>query len=319
MYFYPVCLIYLNFLCGVEPKWFIVRLFYMYILSGLSGWEMYLKEVQVEDRRPLPSGRSWETWSERRNPWMSWSSPVQLSWDSWLKTKTVKDILYTRLRHRTHICRYSGFGHITNILTATTAVTILDPELHAGIRDVPGHPLHRQPQRSDCHRCQSPCRDQAGGSRDGRGKSSSAAATLNHRNPWLFFFINMSLRIKVRLCSGWGLQIQIQWYYTNTTRMKRGNIIHTKVMLNLIWLCVVSFSQQQGSLQIYLKSKNGPIEVYLCPEEGLEEVSPVKSLLTPKKEFPLPLAPPSTTAIAPSSFTVKEEPVECKRRFCFVI
>ncbi|XP_008308152.1 transcription factor E2F2 isoform X1 [Cynoglossus semilaevis] len=66
----------------------------------------------------------------------------------------------------------------------------------------------------------------------------------------------------------------------------------------------------QGSLQIYLKSKNGPIEVYLCPEEGLEEVSPVKSLLTPKKEFPLPLAPPSTAAIAPSSFTVKEEPVE---------
>ncbi|XP_041096437.1 transcription factor E2F2 [Polyodon spathula] len=31
------------------------------------------------------------------------------------------------------------------------------------------------------------------------------------------------------------------------------------------------------SLQIYLKSKNGPIEVYLCPEEGMEESSPVKS------------------------------------------
>ncbi|KAK6474168.1 mRNAion factor E2F2 [Huso huso] len=31
------------------------------------------------------------------------------------------------------------------------------------------------------------------------------------------------------------------------------------------------------SLQIYLKSKNGPIEVYLCPEEGAEESSPVKS------------------------------------------
>uniref|UniRef100_A0A672J6A9 Si:ch211-160f23.5 n=1 Tax=Salarias fasciatus TaxID=181472 RepID=A0A672J6A9_SALFA len=31
-----------------------------------------------------------------------------------------------------------------------------------------------------------------------------------------------------------------------------------------------------ASLQIYLKSKNGPIEVYLCPEEGLEDASPVK-------------------------------------------
>ncbi|MGH0173279.1 UNVERIFIED_CONTAM: hypothetical protein FKN15_064962 [Acipenser sinensis] len=33
----------------------------------------------------------------------------------------------------------------------------------------------------------------------------------------------------------------------------------------------------RDSLQIYLKSKNGPIEVYLCPEEGAEESSPVKS------------------------------------------
>ncbi|XP_042356826.1 transcription factor E2F2 isoform X1 [Plectropomus leopardus] len=62
----------------------------------------------------------------------------------------------------------------------------------------------------------------------------------------------------------------------------------------------------QGSLQIYLKSKNGPIEVYLCPEEGLEDASPVKSAVTPKKEFPQPLGPPST---APS-FSIKEEPAE---------
>lgn len=75
----------------------------------------------------------------------------------------------------------------------------------------------------------------------------------------------------------------------------------------------VPFSLQQGSLQIYLKSKNGPIEVYLCPEEGLEDASPVKSLVTPKKEFPQPLCPPAATPMAPASYSIKEEPVECKR------
>ncbi|XP_045919582.1 transcription factor E2F2 isoform X2 [Micropterus dolomieu] len=65
----------------------------------------------------------------------------------------------------------------------------------------------------------------------------------------------------------------------------------------------------QGSLQIYLKSKNGPIEVYLCPEEGLEDASPVKSV-TPKKEFPQPLGPPTATQVAPLSYSIKEEPVE---------
>ncbi|XP_062863621.1 transcription factor E2F2 [Trichomycterus rosablanca] len=34
---------------------------------------------------------------------------------------------------------------------------------------------------------------------------------------------------------------------------------------------------EQGSMQIYLKSKNGPIEVYLCPEELPEDESPVKA------------------------------------------
>ncbi|XP_014862619.1 PREDICTED: transcription factor E2F2 isoform X3 [Poecilia mexicana] len=63
----------------------------------------------------------------------------------------------------------------------------------------------------------------------------------------------------------------------------------------------------QGSLQIYLKSRNGPIEVYLCPEEGLEDASPVKSAVTPKKED---LKKPVTTTGTPQSQAVKDEPVE---------
>ncbi|XP_074548269.1 transcription factor E2F2 [Halichoeres trimaculatus] len=64
----------------------------------------------------------------------------------------------------------------------------------------------------------------------------------------------------------------------------------------------------QGSLQIYLKSKNGPIEVYLCPEEGLEDASPVKSAVTPKKDFPQTHCTPAP--MGPPSYCVKEEPVE---------
>ncbi|MEQ2246530.1 hypothetical protein ILYODFUR_000304 [Ilyodon furcidens] len=63
----------------------------------------------------------------------------------------------------------------------------------------------------------------------------------------------------------------------------------------------------QGSLQIYLKSRNGPIEVYLCPEEGLEDASPVKSAVTPKKEN---LELPVTTPAAQQVQSVKEEAVE---------
>ena len=33
----------------------------------------------------------------------------------------------------------------------------LDPTPYAGLCDVSGHPLHRQPQRPDSHRCQGPC------------------------------------------------------------------------------------------------------------------------------------------------------------------
>uniref|UniRef100_A0A3Q4I926 E2F transcription factor 2 n=1 Tax=Neolamprologus brichardi TaxID=32507 RepID=A0A3Q4I926_NEOBR len=58
-----------------------------------------------------------------------------------------------------------------------------------------------------------------------------------------------------------------------------------------------------GSLQIYLKSRNGPIEVYLCPDEGLEEASPVKSVITPKKEFPQTQDPPAATPIGPPTVT----------------
>uniref|UniRef100_A0A3B4GN90 E2F transcription factor 2 n=1 Tax=Pundamilia nyererei TaxID=303518 RepID=A0A3B4GN90_9CICH len=58
-----------------------------------------------------------------------------------------------------------------------------------------------------------------------------------------------------------------------------------------------------GSLQIYLKSRNGPIEVYLCPDEGLEEASPVKSVVTPKKEFPQTQDPPAATPIGPPTVT----------------
>ena len=44
----------------------------------------------------------------------------------------------------------------------------------------------------------------------------------------------------------------------------------------------------QENLQIYLKSTQGPIEVYLCPEEVQEPNSPAKEPL------------PSTSALSPS-------------------
>ncbi|XP_041827055.1 transcription factor E2F2 [Melanotaenia boesemani] len=66
-----------------------------------------------------------------------------------------------------------------------------------------------------------------------------------------------------------------------------------------------------GSLQIYLKSRNGPIEVYLCPEEGLEDASPVKSVISPKKECPQNFNQPAAAPVAQQSHSVKEEPVEC--------
>uniref|UniRef100_A0A8C6WYQ0 Si:ch211-160f23.5 n=1 Tax=Neogobius melanostomus TaxID=47308 RepID=A0A8C6WYQ0_9GOBI len=63
----------------------------------------------------------------------------------------------------------------------------------------------------------------------------------------------------------------------------------------------------QSMLQIYLKSSNGPIEVYLCPEEGLDDASPVKGGLAPKKEFPTPLGPPqSVTSV--HDYCSRQEP-----------
>uniref|UniRef100_A0A3P8TK77 E2F transcription factor 2 n=1 Tax=Amphiprion percula TaxID=161767 RepID=A0A3P8TK77_AMPPE len=67
-----------------------------------------------------------------------------------------------------------------------------------------------------------------------------------------------------------------------------------------------------GSLQIYLKSRNGPIEVYLCPEEGLEDASPVKIFYckmfcsinthsTKNPSHPLPSAPATSSSTASSS------------------
>lgn len=85
-----------------------------------------------------------------------------------------------------------------------------------------------------------------------------------------------------------------------------------KVLLNVLnAICTLIFLQQ-GSLQIYLKSKNGPIEVYLCPEEGLEDASPVKSAVTPKKEIPQPPCSPTAATTVLPTCSVKEEPSECK-------
>ncbi|KAF7201654.1 transcription factor E2F2 [Nothobranchius furzeri] len=65
-----------------------------------------------------------------------------------------------------------------------------------------------------------------------------------------------------------------------------------------------------SKLQIYLKSRNGPIEVYLCPEEVLEGPSPVKISISPKKEPPQSPEPPAATPVTPQSYSIKEEPIE---------
>lgn len=53
----------------------------------------------------------------------------------------------------------------------------------------------------------------------------------------------------------------------------------------------------QENFQLHLKSTNGPIEVYLCPEEITEESpskdSPVLSAATSPQEHPVPLSPPN--------------------------
>ncbi|KAF0044269.1 hypothetical protein F2P81_003427 [Scophthalmus maximus] len=122
------------------------------------------------------------------------------------------------------------------------------------------------------------------------------------------------------------LEVQKRRIYDITNVLEGVQLIRKKSKNNIQWLLrdqtviavkapaetklEVPDTPGQGSLQIYLKSKNGPIEVYLCPEEGLEDASPVKSLVTPKKEFPQPLCPPAATPMAPASYSIKEEPVE---------
>ncbi|KAL0969589.1 hypothetical protein UPYG_G00229480 [Umbra pygmaea] len=71
----------------------------------------------------------------------------------------------------------------------------------------------------------------------------------------------------------------------------------------------------EGSQQIYLKSKNGPIEVYLCPEDGLEDASPVKSTSTPKKEYP---HAPMTHTPSPASATLQYTTVKLEPRYTVV-
>lgn len=69
----------------------------------------------------------------------------------------------------------------------------------------------------------------------------------------------------------------------------------TRVCSNLLTCGSVSIVERcflfllQENLQIYLKSTQGPIEVYLCPEEGQEPDSPAKEAL-----------PSSTSSLSPA-------------------
>ncbi|XP_032900655.1 transcription factor E2F2-like [Amblyraja radiata] len=69
----------------------------------------------------------------------------------------------------------------------------------------------------------------------------------------------------------------------------------------------------EENLQIYLKSTNGPIEVYLCPEEAVEENSPTK-YLTPKKEEGGSVASSAVNPSPPASAQAEPDPpkIVCK-------
>ncbi|NWV13580.1 E2F2 factor, partial [Ptilonorhynchus violaceus] len=58
----------------------------------------------------------------------------------------------------------------------------------------------------------------------------------------------------------------------------------------------------EDNFQLHLKSTNGPIEVYLCPEEITEESPtkdhPVPSAATSPQDHPVPLCPPKTSPSA---------------------
>nr|XP_023698232.1 transcription factor E2F2 isoform X2 [Paramormyrops kingsleyae] len=71
------------------------------------------------------------------------------------------------------------------------------------------------------------------------------------------------------------------------------------------------------SLQIHLKSRNGPIEVYLCPEEELDDSSPVKGPApescgpTPESCGPAPEScGPTPESCGPAPPSIKQEPAE---------
>ncbi|NXB19065.1 E2F2 factor, partial [Rhagologus leucostigma] len=63
---------------------------------------------------------------------------------------------------------------------------------------------------------------------------------------------------------------------------------------------VPDFSQE--NFQLHLKSTNGPIEVYLCPEEITDKSStkdhPVSSAATSPQDHPVPLSPPNSSLSA---------------------
>lgn len=61
--------------------------------------------------------------------------------------------------------------------------------------------------------------------------------------------------------------------------------------------------RNEENLQIYLKSTQGPIEVYLCPEEVQEPDSPAKELLPSSSTFG-----PSSDSTLPSSSTTPDIP-----------
>ncbi|KAK1793225.1 hypothetical protein P4O66_011415, partial [Electrophorus voltai] len=63
---------------------------------------------------------------------------------------------------------------------------------------------------------------------------------------------------------------------------------------------------EQASMQIYLKSKNGAIEVYLCPEDGVEDASPVKSA-TPRKDYIPGVTQETRPQTPPCLFTPKPQ------------
>lgn len=65
---------------------------------------MCLREVQEVDRKRAPWGKSSETLSERRNLWMSWSTPARQSLSNSQNTTTIRNILYVHLS----VCRPSS-------------------------------------------------------------------------------------------------------------------------------------------------------------------------------------------------------------------